>query len=88
MEAWLCFINLFQKSLSNWFSNNVRVAIIAQDQYAWLDVYLRLVGQEGDVDLRQCLDGFGSAALHQLVEQRIRAGWQGEIEKNRILVNS
>lgn len=45
-----------------------------------LDIYLRLVGQEGDVDLRQSLDGFGSATLRQLVEERIRAGCQGEID--------
>lgn len=41
-----------------------------------LVAYLRLIGQEGDVDLRQSLDGFGSTALHQLIEQRIRAGWR------------
>lgn len=32
------------------------------------DVYLRLVGQECDVDLRQSLDGFRGTTLHQLVE--------------------
>lgn len=36
--------------------------------------YLRLVGQEGDVDLRQGLDDFGRPTLHQLVEEWIRAG--------------
>lgn len=35
---------------------------------AQLDIYLRLVGQEGDVDLRQSLGDFGSAALYQLIE--------------------
>lgn len=68
--------------------NSARVAIITRDHYAQLDIYLRLVGQEGDVDLRQSLDGFGSTALHQLVEQRIRAGWKCEIVKNRIIINS
>lgn len=45
-----------------------------KDHFAQLSIYLRLVGQEGDVDLCQSLDGFGRTALHQLVEQRIRAG--------------
>lgn len=49
---------------------------MTQHHYTQLDIYLRLVGQEGDVDLRQSLDGLGSAALHQLVEQRIGAGWR------------
>lgn len=45
-------------------------------QCVQLHIYLRLIGQEGDVDLRQGLDGFGSPTLHQLVEQGIRAGWR------------
>lgn len=41
-------------------------------------VYLRLIGQEGDVDLRQSLDEFGSSALHHFIKQRIGAGWKAE----------
>lgn len=43
-------------------------------RFAELPLYLRLIGQEGDVDLRQGLDGFGSPTLHHLVEQRVGAG--------------
>lgn len=39
-------------------------------------MHLRLVGQEGDVDLRQSLDDFGSPALHQLIKERIGACWK------------
>lgn len=45
-------------------------------QCVQLHIHLRLIGQEGDVDLRQGLDGFGSPTLHQLIKQGIRAGWR------------
>lgn len=47
--------------------------------------YLRLVGQEGDVDLRQSLDDFRSTALHHLVEQRIGAGCNAPKQKTTVV---
>lgn len=49
-------------------------AVISCKSSAQPDIYLRLVGQEGDVDLRQSLGDFGSAAFYQLIEERIGAG--------------
>lgn len=43
-------------------------------QFAGLQLYLRLIGQEGDVDLCQGLNGFGSPTLHHFIEQRVGAG--------------
>lgn len=57
-------------------------AVTACAHSARLDVYLRLVGQEGDVDLRQSLGDFGSAAFHQLIEERIGAGWRSRKNQN------
>ena len=54
------------------------VPVFISEHLVWLDVHLRLVGQEGDIDLRQSLGGFGSAALNQLIEERIRTGYEGQ----------
>lgn len=52
----------------------MKFAVITCNHSTQLDIYLRLVGQEGDVDLRQSLGDFGSAAFYQLIEERIGAG--------------
>lgn len=52
----------------------MKFTVITSNQSAQLDIYLRLVGQEGDVNLRQSLGDFGSAAFYQLIEERIGAG--------------
>ena len=44
--------------------------------------YLRLVGQEGDVDLLQRLDELGRRRLAQLVKQLVRACWWKEEKEN------
>lgn len=51
----------------------LKFAVITCPYRARLDIYLRLVGQEGNVDLRQSLGDFGSTAFHKLIEKRIRA---------------
>lgn len=54
----------------------MKFAVITCNHSPQLDVYLRLVGQEGDVDLCQSLGDFGSAAFYHLIEERIGAGWR------------